>query len=168
MFQIMHREFILILKNRPEVLLVLIGAATAYALLIGNLYSGRILQNIPVAVCNLDETNLSREFVKDISETDQFVLVKNISSEIEAAEILERGEVAAVFVIPEDFSKNFYSQKAASVALLADGANIVPVNYSLTPANLIIGNFAARYNVQAALANYTFARARYNEFAANW
>lgn len=155
MFQIMHREFILIFKNRPEVLLVLIGAATAYALLIGNLYSGRILQNIPVAVCNLDETNLSRELVKNISEADQFVLIKNISSEIEATEILERSEVAAVFVIPENFSKNFYSQNAVKIALLADGANIIPVNYLSTPANLIIGNFAAKYNIQAALANST-------------
>lgn len=63
MLEIILRE-IKFLKKNPEIFVILMFAATGYAFLIGNLYSGRILQKIPVAVCDLDDTNLSREFVK--------------------------------------------------------------------------------------------------------
>ena len=49
-------------------------------------------------------------------------------------------------MIPKNFARNFYSQQPVELAFLQDGANIVPLNYSLTPINLIAGNFAARYN----------------------
>ena len=45
-------------------------------------------------------------------------------------------------MIPKNFARNFYSQRPTELAFLQDGANI----YSLTPINLIAGNFAARYN----------------------
>lgn len=90
-----------------------------------------------------------------VAEADQFIFAGNLSSEIEAAEFLERGEAAAVLVIPKNFARNFYSQQPVELAFLQDGENIVPVNYSLTPINLIAGNFAARYNQLAAASNST-------------
>ena len=128
-------------------------AATGYAFLIGNLYSGRILQKIPVAVCDLDETNLSREFVKNISEADQFILEKNLLSEEESVKILERGEVSEVFIIPKDFTKKFYNQEATELVIFFDGANTVSVNYSMTSLNLLFGNFFAKYNFESNIKN---------------
>ncbi len=155
MLKIMQREIFLLVKERPAIFFVLMGAASAYALLIGNLYAGQILQNIPVAVCDLDDSALSRELTRAVSETDQFVFTENLSSEIDAVKILERGEAAAVLIIPKDFAKNFYSHSPTELAFLADGSNIVPVNYSTTPLNLIAGNFVAQYNQSAAIAHST-------------
>lgn len=155
MLQIFRRELKLLISQCPMILLVVMGAASAYALIIGNLYKNQILQNIPVAVCDLDDSPLSRELVRTISETDQFVFTENLTGEVEAVETLERGAAAAVLVIPKDFSQDFYSQRPTQLTFLQDGANIVPVNYSSTPINLVVGNFAARYNQTAAIANST-------------
>lgn len=155
MLQIFSRELKLLISERPLILAVLMGAASFYALVIGNLYKNQIVQNIPVAVCDLDDSALSRELVRTISETDQFVFAGNLESEVAAVESLERGEVAAVLVVPENFAQDFYSQRPAALTFLQDGANIVPVNYSSTPISLVVGNFAARYNQTAAIANGT-------------
>lgn len=150
--QMIRRE-IKFLKKNPEIFLVLIFAATAYALLIGNLYSGRILQKIPVAVLDLDESFLSRELIKNISETDQFILKKNLLSESEVEKILAVGEVSEVFVIPKDFSEKFFSQGSPELTIFYDGTNTVSVNYSSTPINLIFGKFFAEYNLQSNIKN---------------
>lgn len=155
MLRIMRRELRLLISERPTVLLVLLGAASAYALLIGNLYAGQIVQEIPVAVCDLDDSALSRELTRAVSETDQFAFAGNLSSEVEAVEVLRRGTASAVLVIPENFARNFYSQRATELAFLQDGANIVPVNYSTTPINLVVGSFSAQFNQLAAIANST-------------
>ena len=141
------------LKKNPEIFLILMFASTGYAFLIGNLYSGRILQKIPVAVCDLDETNLSREFIKNISEADQFILEKNLLSEEESVKILERGEVSEVFIVPKDFTKKFYNQESTELVIFFDGANTVSVNYSMTSLNLLVGNFFAKYNFESNIKN---------------
>ncbi len=79
MLRIMRRELRLLISERPVILLVLLGAASAYALLIGNLYAGRIVQKIPVTVCDLDDSALSRELTR----------------------------AASVLVIPKNFARNF-------------------------------------------------------------
>lgn len=155
MLRVMRRELTLLIKKRHLIFAVIMGAATVYALLIGNLYKNQIVENIPVAICDLDDSPLSRELIRTISETEQFIFTENLTSEIEAVEVLERGAASAVLVVPKDFSKNFYSQNATELTFLQDGANIVPVNYSSTPINLVVGNFAARYNMQAAIVNAT-------------
>ena len=72
-----------------------------------------------------------------------------------AVKILERGEASAVLVIPQDFSKNFYSHSPTELAFLADGSNILQVSYATTPISLISGNFAAQYNQLTAIAHST-------------
>ena len=102
MFQSFRHEFQLLIK-RPLVFLILIGAASGYALLIGNLYSGETVQNIPVAVCDLENSALSRELICNISDTDQYDYRETLTDEFMTIDKLERGEVAAVLVIPKDF-----------------------------------------------------------------
>ena len=95
-------------------------AATAYSLLIGNLYRGGIVQRIPVAVCDLDDSPVSRELIRAVADADQYDFRQTVSDDAEAVNLLERGEVAAVLIIPEDFSDKFYRAESVSVAFLQD------------------------------------------------
>lgn len=155
MLKIIRREFHLLVRDRPAIFLVLMFAASAYALLIGNLYSGQILQNIPVAVCDLNDSTLSRALTRSISETPQIDFTENLSSDIVAEETLERGEAAGVLVIPKNFSRDFYGGNSVALAFMYDGSNIVQVNYLSSVLESVAGNFSAQYNQHAAIANAT-------------
>lgn len=155
MLEIIRRETLFLINERRMILIALLTASSAYILLFGNLYKERLVQNIPVAVCDLDGSALSREFTRTIADTAQFSFVGYLSSEVEAVKLLERGDVAIVVVIPENFSQNFYTQQPTEIAILQDGTNIAQLNYSQSPINHIVGNFTVQYNQQAAVANST-------------
>ena len=152
MFQSFRHEFQLLI-SRPLVFLVLIGAASGYALLIGNLYSGEIVQNIPVAVCDLEDSALSRELIRAVMDADQYNYHETLIDEFTMIDKLERGEVAAVLVIPDDFSKQFYNQQAVTLALLQDNSNILQSSYTFSPMQSVVSSFAEKYTVQAAISN---------------
>ena len=156
MMQNVRHEFQLLIR-RPLVFLVLIGAASGYALLIGNLYSGETVQNIPVAVCDLEDSSLSRELIRAVMDADQYDYRETFTDEFTALDELERSEVAAVLVIPEDFSKRFYTQQSVNLALLQDDSNILQASYTLAPMQSIITNFTAKYAAQSSMSAPTSA-----------
>ena len=142
-----------LLFNRPLVFLVLIGAASGYALLIGNLYRGETVQNIPVSVCDLEDSALSRELIRSVSEADQYNYIETLTDELVAAEMLKRGELAAVLVIPKNFSKQFYTQHSIELAFLQDDSNILQASYTLPPIQSMVSDFASKHSSQNALSN---------------
>ena len=156
MFQSFRHEFQLLIR-RPLVFLVLIGAASGYALLIGNLYSGEVVQNILVAVCDLEDSALSRELIRAVADADQYNYRETLTDEFTAIDKLERGELAAVLVIPENFSKRFYTQQSVNLALLQDDSNILQASYTLSPMQAVVSQFAAKYSTQAAISNVSSA-----------
>ena len=116
MLKIMRRELDLLIHERLAVLIILLFAATAYSLLIGNLYRGGIVQKIPVAVCDLEDSPLSRELIRATAEADQFNFCGTVSDDLEAVKLLERGEIAAALIIPKDFSEKFYRLESVTLA----------------------------------------------------
>ena len=145
MLEIMQRELKQLLHERFMVFIVLMFAASAYALLIGNLYSEETVQNIPVAVCDLEDSPLSRELIKSVMDTDELISVEKLKS----------GEIAAVLVIPEDFSKKFYTQQPVELAFLQDGSNTLQAGYASSPMQLVVATFSAKFSTQSAISNGT-------------
>ena len=86
--------------------------------MIGNLYRNETVQNIPVAVCDLDDTPLSRELIKAVMDADQYDYRETLTDEFVSVEKLRSGELAAVLIIPEDFAKKFYTQQPIDLAFL--------------------------------------------------
>ena len=147
----MHRELTLLTHERLAVLVILLGAATAYSLLIGNLYLGGIVQRIPVAVCDLDDSPISRELIRAVADADQYDFRQTLSDDAEAVKLLERGEIAAVLIIPEDFSKKFYRSESVNMAFLQDGSNTLQADYASAPMQLICAAFNGCLYVAAFL-----------------
>ena len=155
MLEIMQRELKQLLHERFMVFIVLMFAASAYALLIGNLYSEETVQNIPVAVCDLEDSPLSRELIKSVMDTDQYDYRETLTDELISVEKLKNGEIAAVLVIPEDFSKKFYTQQPVELAFLQDGSNTLQAGYASSPMQLVAATFSAKFSTQAAISNGT-------------
>ena len=56
MWNCLQREMKILFYRRRMVFIVLIAAASAYALLIGTLYQNQTVQQIPVMVCDLNQS----------------------------------------------------------------------------------------------------------------
>lgn len=141
--------------NKPLMVIVLLGAASAYALLIGNLYSAEIIQKIPVAVCDMDDSVLSRELIHAVMDADQYNYYETLHDEPSAIKLLDSEKVSAVLVIPNDFSKRFYLQQPIELAFIQDGSNIMQVSYALPPMQSVIGSFVAQYSSKVSIVNGT-------------
>ena len=155
MLELILREWKLLVHERPSVMFVLVCAASAYALLIGNLYKNETVQNIPVAVCDLDDTPLSRELIKAVIDADQYDYRETLTNEFVSVEKLRTGELAAVLIISEDFAKKFYTQQPIDLAFLQDGANTLQAGYAAAPMQLAVGTFSAQFATNAAIATGT-------------
>lgn len=152
MLELIMREWRLLVHERPSVMFVLVCAASAYALLIGNLYKNETVQNIPVAVCDLNDSPLSRELIKAVMDADQYDYRETLTDEFICAEKLRTGELAAVLIIPEDFAKKFYTQQPIDLAFVQDGANTLQAGYAASPMQQAVGVFAAQFATNAAMS----------------
>ena len=152
MLSVIQRELYILAHERKMVLFVLLFAASAYALLIGNLYHGQIVQNIPVAVCDLDDSALSHEFIKNVAEADQYELIQTVGDEDEAVNLLKKHQAAAVIIIPADFSQQFYQGKNPVLAFWEDGTNTLAAGYAASPMQALWSAWLLKFRQQAAIA----------------
>ncbi|HSR18804.1 MAG TPA: ABC transporter permease [Ignavibacteriaceae bacterium] len=96
----------------PLILLVIFGYAINFA-----------VHHIQIAVYDRDKSEYSRDFVNRLTSSNYFDLAGYVDSENKIREILDKGKVQAVIVIPEDLSRNIYFDKEAQVQILVEGVN---------------------------------------------
>ena len=94
-----------------------------------------------MAVCDLEDSPLSRELIRATAEADQFNFRETLSDDAEAVKLSERGEVAAVLIILQDFSEKFYRQESVELAFLQDVSNTLQTGYAAAPMQLICAAF---------------------------
>ena len=150
MRDILVREIKLLLYERRMVFFVLLCASSAYALLIGNLYQGHIVQNISVAVCDLDDSSLSRNLIRDIRSADQYRYIGKLASEEAVDQALQEGRTDVVLIIPAGFARDIYTDQPVSVGFLTNGSNTLQQGYAMVPMQAVISNFGAVCAVRSA------------------
>lgn len=125
-----RRECVLCCKD-PRRLIFIFGASVAYMALFYLLYAPNIVKNIPVTICDEDDSVISREIVRRVSENDFFrepVLAE--TQEDVLADLHEQRAVLGI-VIPKDFSKEIMRGRSQTILLALDGTNLMPVSTSV-------------------------------------
>ncbi|NPC86553.1 ABC transporter permease [Pyxidicoccus fallax] len=95
----------------PVLLLVLFGFGISFD-----------VDHLDLAVVDQDRTALSRELVRQVTASEEFVLAWEGTSPEEAIRELRRGHAVAVMVLPHGFSEDV-ARGAGQVQLLMDGAD---------------------------------------------
>lgn len=81
------------------------------------------VRHVPTAVLDRAQSALSRKLVGELAATQTFHIVRSLREESEAFDLLERGKVGAVIIIPPDFDRRLYRGRGAEVSILADASN---------------------------------------------
>lgn len=155
MWNCLQREMKILFYRRRMVFIVLIAAASAYALLIGTLYQNQTVQQIPVMVCDLNQSALSRQLVQDIASADQYRFLGTVNSEEEGQKQLASQNAAVVVVIPWDFSENYYAGRPVSLAFLQNGTNTLVAGYALPPMQSVWAAWAGQYRAYGNMIHNT-------------
>ncbi|HDP69310.1 MAG TPA: ABC transporter permease [Actinobacteria bacterium] len=106
-----------ILLGMPMIIILILGSA------LGSLGSDSEMARIDVAIVNLDEGDIGKEIVEGITEGEELEELFDtqvLDDAEEAREGLERGNLAALLVIPEDFSDKINDSKPVKMNVFID------------------------------------------------
>ena len=114
-----RKEFHHIVRDRSTLILVLL---TPTALLLLMAYALTVdLKNVPLAVLDMDQSQLSRAFVEQITAGQDLDLFANATSMEEVEALLMRGEIKAALVISPGFAEDMQSLKGMPMQVIIDG-----------------------------------------------
>ena len=114
-----RKELQHIIRDRSTMILVLISPTAllllmAYALTVD-------IQNVPIAVLDLDRTTYSRKFIQQITAGRDLELFAQVDSHDQIESLLVNGEVKAALIIDPAFSSDLISLKGMPLQIIIDG-----------------------------------------------
>lgn len=110
-----------ILHNKYLLFLILIPP-TIQLLILGGALDPQV-RNISIAIVDHTNSELSRDLEALVKNTELFSLRKDRADEQRVSEALETGKLNVAVIIPEDFTKNIYADKATDIQVLVDGVD---------------------------------------------
>jgi len=129
-------------------LLILVAALVLYAFFYPIPYTPQVLKEIPVAVVDLDRTEMSRRLTRLLDAHELLRTVANVGSAAEAERMARAGQVGAIVVIPEDFERHIKRSEQATVTAYADASYFLVYRQALTGAMESIGTLSAGIEIR--------------------
>lgn len=111
----------LIMKYKPMLILILVPIA--FTLIFGAAMSPIFVDEIPIAVLDLDGSTYSRDIIDDFSVCPTFKIVEYVDSADQIKEDILMGKVNGGLILPNGFGKNIAERTGAKALMLIDGAN---------------------------------------------
>jgi ABC-2 type transport system permease protein len=121
------RELKRLLNHQSSRTLLLIIPLITFAFL-GYIYKKGVLHDIPVAVIDLDKTELSRTLIHFIDASPSLKVTGVVNSDKEPDKLLQEGKVFAVYVFPKGFEKPILKGKSQKLTVYVNGTNIIHGN----------------------------------------
>ena len=110
--------------EKKNVVLLILGPVLAI-MLFGYVYSKVYVEEIPVAVYDMDNSSVSRSMIDNIQDSTGLNVSRIVDSQDEVEELLLKGEVSAGIIFPDDFGKNVSEKNSPRVLALIDGSNMI-------------------------------------------
>lgn len=106
-------------------ILLFLVANFIYPVVYSTAYMNEGLTDVPVCVVDKDNTKSSRELIKYMDASAELKISNSALSMKGAMHLFDKGEVNAIFRIPEDFEKKILSSVQSPVSIYCDGAYLL-------------------------------------------
>ena len=110
-------ELLSIRDSYYKLFLITLLPLMSFALIIAIFYGG-VAHDMPIAVVDNDKSKLSRQLLFNIDSSSTIKIVHNTNSVAQAMDLVKRGEVYGVLVIPPHFLKDTFLQKQPKVTAM--------------------------------------------------
>ena len=139
-YHIIVKEFLQLRRDRR--MLGLSFLAPVLQLMLLGYAATTDVKEIPMLICDLDQTSKSRELVNQFLNSGYFVIATEVHSPHEIDQYIEDGRVWMALVIPTSFSSDLLASRQTSVQLLADGSDANSANISIGYASQIVSTYS--------------------------
>ena len=131
-------------RFNKTLLFLLVLLPLVYTLLFGAAYSANVLNHIPVVVCDLEQSSISRTLTLNYDTSDRFRVVKQVSSYEEMQAALKNGEAKVGLYVPSGVDRNLRTASPAEVGVYIEASNMVYGSAALVASeeinlNLLVG-----------------------------
>jgi ABC-2 type transport system permease protein len=128
------------LKRDPRLRATIIIAPILQLLLMGYAATTDV-NNISLAVCDLDKSVTSREFVRSFVSSGYFTIERDVNEYKSLDNLIDNGAVQVAIVIPPNFGGDVAGGKSAPVQMLVDGSDGYTAGIALGYAGQIAGAY---------------------------
>lgn len=108
-------------------------------------------KHLPTAVLSADNSVFARSFVRALENSEYFHMVKRVTTEKEAEELLAEGDVQFVVNIPENFARDLMRGDTPAILLQADATDPSATGNAIAAINALAVT-ALNRDLQGALA----------------
>jgi ABC-2 type transport system permease protein len=136
---IIRKEFLQLRQDRkmfgmsvlaPVFQLIILGYAATFD-----------VSNIPMVVCDFDNSPFSRELVRSFTSTEYFRVVGYFNNTSEINNQLDDGHASIAVVIPRGFEKKIGAGQSAPLQVIADGTETSTAGIGLSYASIIVSRY---------------------------
>lgn len=143
---ILRLEYRRIIFDMLSITIIFVGTAF-YSFYYPFPYENDIVRKMPVAVVDLDKSDLSKTVVTMLNNTES-LRVLNYPSMEEAKKGIYLREVYGIIYIPDEFYKKVAKGESPTVSVFADGSYFILYSTALTAATQIVLMTAAGVKIQ--------------------
>jgi ABC-2 type transport system permease protein len=152
-----------------DILRILIIGPIIITLIIGCIYLNTYVDDMPVAVLDMDQSSLSKNITQLFDEDDRFAVTQYVDSEEKLKELLDNGTILMGLCIPKDFSKDISRLKQTNIVTMVNGENIIVANNCYAQAATIINTVSAGAQLKVLQAEgYSYEKAKSMVLAFNF
>jgi ABC-2 type transport system permease protein len=148
-----RKEFRQIARDRRS-LLVLLFVPALFLLLYGYALNFDV-QNVALAVHDLDRSTASRELVSSFVNSGYFELVAEVDSPREIDDIIDTGEARAALVVPARFQEDLLSGRRVPVQVIVNGDNSNTATTVMGYAVQVLQAASAQYQLEMTSRQHT-------------
>ncbi|MBR4964378.1 MAG: ABC transporter permease [Alistipes sp.] len=106
-------------------MLILLFAMLIYTTIYSIAYGAEVVESVPIAVVDEDNTSLSRRFVDGLRSGPNTQVRYQPSALYEAKQLFYNQDVSSVLYIPDGFSRDIYSGVQTDVTAVLDGSHLL-------------------------------------------
>lgn len=160
MFKIFIKEFLFELKRiftDPGALLILVLAAVLYSAVYSLPYSTEIIKDIPIGICDKDNTKMSRDFIQKIKSNPYLEIISAPLNLEEAKKELNKQKIYAYVEIPKGYAKDVIKGNKTYISIYTDSGYLIAYRQIMTNLNLITGTVSKQIeikNIVKEIGNY--------------
>ena len=147
---ILIKEFLQTLRD-PRMRSVLILVPIIQSLIFGYAVTTDV-KWVPIAVLDLDQTPVSRDFISRFSSTGYFEIVEHVYNRRRLHELLDRGKVKAVLQLDSGFAGAISAGRSAPVQMLIDGTDSNTAGIVMNYTSSIVNKFNLSYRTSSVVA----------------
>jgi ABC-2 type transport system permease protein len=141
-FAVMQKEILHVFRDNITFMIAFLAPIVLGALL-SFIYIEQKVTNLPVAVYDQDQSEMSRMIIQAFSDSERFKIAKTCHGYQEIERLMQSEEICSAIIIPPHLQQNIKAGKSSEVGLIFNGTNILTMNTLATTAGQVVQTISA-------------------------